>query len=416
MTDTGTPAEPLEGDFLSFALLPEYRENPYPFLATLRESDPVFHTPFGVWLLTRHADVAAVVRDPHLSNDERNSDLYARYMAARGTAATILDEALPTAMLFLDPPDHTRIRGLVSQAFTPRVVEGLRPRAQEIVDGLLDTVAARSDGHMDVVADLAYPLPVIVICELLGVPASDHETFAGWSRELAGSIDPAPLRTPEQEQRINEAAMAFVEYFAELVTHRRAAPGDDLLSALIVAEEGGERLTEPELYITAMFLLIAGHETTVNLIGNGTLALLHNPGELERLRADPSLGRNAVDELLRYDSPVQITQRITLDDYEIGGITIPPRSNVVPVLGAANRDPDAFADPDRLDLGRPNARQHVGFGGGAHFCLGAPLARLEAEIAIGTLVRRFPGLELAGAPVRRPTFTLRGLTELPAAL
>jgi cytochrome P450 len=404
-------------DFISVAMTPEFRDDPYPFFHLLRDREPVHKTTFGVYLLTRHADAAAAVRDPRLSSDERHSELYEAFERSRDDRLTspgvFGDEMGQAVMLFLDPPDHTRIRGLVSKAFTPKVVERLRNRSQELVDGLLDTVAARGDGRMDVITDLAYPLPVVIICELLGVPAADHVTFQQWSRVLAGSIDPSPLRTPEQETRIGAAAEAFVEYFSDLIARRRESPRDDLLSALIAAEEAGDRLSEPELLATAMFLLIAGHETTVNLIGNGTLALLRHRDQLDRLRDDPFLDRNAIEELLRFDSPVMITQRITLDEYEIGGVTIPARQQIIPLLGAANRDPAAFPEPDRLDLSRDAAARHLAFGGGHHFCLGAALARLEGQVAIGTLVRRFPELELAGDPVRRETFTLRGLEHLP---
>jgi cytochrome P450 len=267
-----------------------------------------------------------------------------------------------------------------------------------------------------VVTDLAYPLPVVIICQLLGVPAEDHETFQDWSSDLAHSIDPDPLISPEQQERINAAAEAFLEYFRDLIERRRRDPGDDLLTGLIAAEEGGDRLSENELLATGLFLLIAGHETTVNLIGNGTLALLRNRDELDRLRADPDLDHNAVEELLRYDSPVTFTQRITLADYTVGDVTIPARQQVIPILAAANHDPAVFAEPDRLDLGRENANRHLAFGGGHHFCLGAALARLEGEVAIPALVRRFADMELDGTPERRDTFTLRGLTHLPVAI
>ena len=319
-------------------------------------------------------------------------------------------------MLFLDPPEHTRLRSLVSKAFTPKMVERLRARIQRIVDERLDAVVARGDGRMDVVTDLAYPLPVVIICELLGIPPEDHATFQAWSSELAASIDPDPLITPEQQVRINAAGEAFLEYFAALIERRRRSLSDDLLSALIEAEEGGDRLSEEELLGTALFLLIAGHETTVNLIGNGALALLRNRDQLERLRDNPTLDHHAVEELLRFDSPVQLTQRITLDEYQVGDVTIPKGQNLVPLLGAANHDPAEFAEPDRLDLGRKNANRHLAFGGGHHFCLGAALARLEGEVAIPSLVRRFRNLELAGSPERRDTFTLRGLTHLPVSV
>jgi cytochrome P450 len=401
-------------DFFSVVMTAEFREDPYSFFDTLRATEPIHQTPFGVYLLSRHADAAAVVRDPKLSNDERNSELHRALQEANPVQPTLdMDEVV---MLFLDPPDHTRLRGLVSKAFTPRMVEQLRARVQQLVDERLDAVAARGDGRMDVVTDLAYPLPVVIICELLGVPVEDQATFQSWSTELASAIDPDPLISPEQRERIKVAGDAFIEYFTALIARRRADPGDELLSALIAAEEDGDRLSEEELLGTALFLLIAGHETTVNLIGNGTLALLRHRDQLDRLRDDPSLDRNAVEELLRYDSPVQLTQRITMLEYEVGGMTLGPGQNLVPLLGAANRDPEVFTDPDRLDLGRENAHRHVAFGGGHHFCLGAALARLEGAIAIGSLVRRFPRIELAGDPVRRTTFTLRGLQHLPVTV
>lgn len=417
MAQTAGQAVDPTPDFLSVALTPEFRDDPYPFFRLLREHEPVHHTPFGVYLLTRHADAATIVRDPRLSNNQENSELFRAFAEANPTSD---DEAMgqmnSVVMLFMDPPDHTRLRGLVNKAFTPKMIERLRTRVQEIVDDRLDAVEARGDDRMDVVTDLAYPLPVVIICELLGVPPEDHATFQSWSSELATSIDPDPLITPEQRARIEAAGNAFLEYFTELIERRRRSLRDDLLSALIEAEDGGDRLGEEELLGTALFLLIAGHETTVNLVGNGTLALLRNRDQLERLRDDPSLDRHAVEELLRFDSPVQLTQRITLGDYDVGGVTIPKGHNLVPLLGAANHDPDEFADPERLDLGRENANRHLAFGGGHHFCLGAALARLEGAVAIGTLVRRFPGIELAGEPVRKTTFTLRGLEHLPVAI
>jgi cytochrome P450 len=411
-------AQPAEQtlDFLSVAMTPEFRDDPYTFFELLRQHEPVHQTPFGVYLLSRHADAAAVVRDPRLSNNQENSELFQAFAEANPPSDEGMDQMNSVVMLFMDPPDHSRLRGLVSKAFTPKMVERLRSRVQQIVDERLDAVESRGDGRMDVVTELAYPLPVVIICELLGVPPEDHATFSSWSSELAASIDPDPLITPEQQVRINAAGDAFLQYFSDLIERRRRSLRDDLLSALIEAEEGGDRLSEEELLGTALFLLIAGHETTVNLIGNGTLALLRHRDQLERLRDDPELDRHAVEELLRFDSPVQLTQRITLDDYQVGDITIPKGQNLIPLLGAANRDPDEFAEPDTLDLGRENANRHVAFGGGHHFCLGAALARLEGAVAIGTLVRRFPNIELAGEPERRTTFTLRGLEHLPVAI
>ena len=405
-------------DLFSVALTPEFRDDPYQYFHLLREHEPVHHNPIGVYMLSRYADASAVVRDPSLSNNERKSDLYQAFRDANPDAqqGVFDDEFGEAVILFLDPPDHTRLRGLVSKAFTPKVIGQLRPRIEQIVAERLDAVEARGNGRMDVVTDLAYPLPVVIICELLGVPPDDHATFQGWSADLAHSIDPNPLVSPEQQVRIEAAADAFLDYFRDLIERRRRDPGDDLLSGLIAAEEGGDRLSENELLATGLFLLIAGHETTVNLIGNGTLALLRNRDQFDRLRADPALDHNAIEELLRFDSPVTFTQRITLAEFQLGDLTIPARQQVIPILAAANRDPEIFAEPDRLDLGRENANRHLAFGGGHHFCLGAALARLEGEVAIPALVRRFPKLELAGNPEHRDTFTLRGLTHLPVAI
>ena len=415
-----SPAEELADasqGFFEIANSPEFREDPYPFYALLRDSTPRLHTDFGLWFLSTHADISALLRDPHNSSDERHSNLYETFMEqarAEGRDMSVAD--IPT-MLFMDPPDHTRLRGLVQQAFTPKIVEQIRPRAQELVDSMLDAVERRGDGTMDVVTDLAYPLPVTIICELLGVPIEDHERFSEWSRALTRGIDPSPLRTPEIDAAIAAAGAAFREYFVELVAERRRALGDDLLSALIAAEAEGEHLNEEELFGTALLLLAAGHETTVNLIGNGTLALLRTPSQRERLRNDPSLDRTAVDEFLRYDAPIQMTQRIALEPYELhDGSVVAPGEQMIAMLGAANRDPAAFAEPERLDVGRTESRRHLAFGGGIHHCLGAALARVEGEIAIASLVRKFPNMELAGEPTRRPNFTLRGLEHLPIAV
>jgi cytochrome P450 len=293
------------------------------------------------------------------------------------------------------------------------VIEAMRPHVQEVVDELIG--AFREAAVVDLVSELAYPLPIRVICEMLGIPPEDHDRFREWSAELVLTLD--PMITLEIIERGNRAAEAFAEYFAELLAARRAHPRDDLLSALIAAEDRGQTLTEEELLSTCILLLVAGHETTVNLISNGMLALLRNPDQVQRLRHDPGLIRSAVEELLRFDSPVQLVGRTAMQDVEIGGVRIARGHQVVGIIGAANRDPAQFAQPDRLDIGRPDNR-HLAFSGGIHFCLGAPLARVEAQIAIGTLVRSFPGLRLAdeAAIERRETVTLRGLRRLPVAL
>jgi cytochrome P450 len=401
---TATDSTP---DFAGLIQVPGFLDDPYPWLHAVRQTAPVLETPFA-WVLTRYQDCAVAVRDQRLANDERLADNYGVTTQPR--------EAEDIAMLFLDPPDHTRLRSLVSKAFTPRTVARLRARIEELVDERLAAVAERGADTMDVITELAYPLPVIIICELLGVPPDDHATFQGWSRALAAGVDPSPLLTPEQHDRFAQAELAFTDYFDQLLERRRQTPGDDLLSALIAVGEDGDRLSSTELKRLGMFLLVAGHETTVNLIGNGVLALLRNRDEMVRLQEDPRLDRQAVEELLRFDSPVQLTQRISRDDYEIGGVTIPKGQTVIPLLGAANRDPEAFAEPDRLDLRRDDAHRHLAFGGGHHYCLGAALARLEGQVAIGRLVRRFPDLDLAADPVRRQTMTLRGLDELLVTL
>jgi pimeloyl-[acyl-carrier protein] synthase len=312
-------------------------------------------------------------------------------------------------MLLSNPPDHTRLRTLVTKAFTPRVVEGMRPRIQEIVDSLLDAV--QSKHLMDVIADLAYPLPVIVIAGMLGVPTEDREKFKGWSRDLARTLD--PILTPDVLTAGDEATVAFIDYFRALVAKRRKDPQDDLLSALSAAEEQGDRLSEDELLATAVLLFGAGHETTMNLIGNGLLALLQHPQQMEMLKRDPGLIHTAVEEFLRYDSSVQMTARTALADIEIDGKVMAQGQQAILVLGAANRDPVQFADPDRLDITRKDNR-HIAFSHGIHSCLGAPLARVEAQIAINTLLRRMPALRLQIEDLEwRETVTLRGLKALP---
>jgi cytochrome P450 len=390
--------------------LPEVHADPYPLYRRLRAEDPVHAGGPGLWLLTRYADVAAVLRDPRMSRDPRSSTQFRLVRGASAGADPWQDEA--PSMLFVDPPDHTRLRTLVNKAFTPPAIARLRARVEELVAELLDRVA--EVGEMDVVDQLAYPLPVTVICELFGVPPGDRARFRAWSGALVHLLD--PVLAEDVMQRALEARAGLRGYLRELIAGRRADPGDDLLGALVAAEDAGHRLSEPELVSMCVLLLVAGHETTVNLIANGTLALLRNPGELARLAADPALAPSAVEELLRYDSPVQLTSRHALTDLEIGGRRVREGETVIAAIGAANRDPAQFPDPDRLDLGRaPN--RHVAFGGGIHFCLGAPLARMEAQAALTALLRRFPGLAPGTSPPAwRDTVTLRGLATLPVRL
>jgi len=385
---------------------PEFLADPYPMYHRLRTEDPVHHSPLGFWVLTRYEDVVAVLRDPRLAKEA-----LAAFVAAR--FGTTIPPGLGLSMLDRDPPDHTRLRSLVSKAFTPRVVEVLRPHIQQIVDGLLAKV--HDDHAMDLIEQFAYPLPVIVICEMLGVPVADHERFKGWGLDIARGLDTI-LLPPDSEvgKRSMTARRALADYFRGLIAERRASPRGDLLSALIAAEEAGDKLNEEELLATCILLLVAGHETTVNLIGNGTLALLRHPDQMRKLQADPALIGNAVEELLRYDSPVQRTARIASVDAEVGGQPMPKGTMVITALGAANRDPAQFPEPDRFDASRePN--RHFAFGSGVHMCLGAVLARMEGTIAIGRLISRFDGLARDGRPERGGRARFRGFNRYPIA-
>jgi cytochrome P450 len=392
---------------------PAFRIDPYPVYHRLRAEDPVHQSPFGFWILTRYDDCVAIAKDPRTSVDEKKGKSHAELVAQLGYDPTGRAFGGARPFLFLDPPDHTRLRRLVSKAFTPRVVEGLRPRIHELVEGMLDSVAEA--GSMDVVADLAYPLPVTVISELLGVPAGDYETFRDWSDELARGLDPLQVASSEALDRELAVLNAFGDYLRGLIAERRTAPRDDLLSALVAAEDDGDKLTESELLMTCVLLLIAGHETTVNLIGNGAMALLRFPDQLDLLRRNPSLAPSAVEEFLRYDAPVQGTKRVMLDDVEIGGKVIPKGDQAILVIAAANRDPERFPDPDRLDITRAD-NHHLAFGFGIHHCLGAPLARVEGEIALTMLIGRFHDLQLkTDAPAYKENIVLRGLAQLPLA-
>ena len=396
----------MSSEILFDPFLPGFNADPFPHYHRLREADPVHRSPLGFWVLTRYEDCVAVLRDQRFGRAGFEGFLESVYGSPAGY------ERLPRSMLFQDPPDHTRLRALVSRAFTPRVVEGLRPRIQQVVDAIIDrALDARS---MEVIGDLAYPLPVTVISEMLGVPASDQESIRGWSSDIARSLDAIGLQVdPDIVDRGRVARRAIGEYFRQLLPERRRHPRNDLLSLLIAAEEQGDKLSEGELLSTCILLYIAGHETTVNLIGNGLLALLRHGDQLRRLREEPALAASAVEELLRYDGPVQRTARFATVDVEIGGRAIDKGAMVVTVIGAANRDPAQFPEPDRLDLGRGDNR-HIAFGFGIHFCLGAPLARLEGQVALGTLARRLPALALAADTVEwRESQVLRGLKALP---
>ncbi len=394
---------------------PLFQQNPYALYGMLRESNPVFRPPVpietgaGIFVLTRHADVEAALRDKHMSAQRQRADVFRRY-ADQLPAAILQGGPISGSMLIQDPPEHTRLRGLVNKAFTPRRIEALRPRIEALVAGLLDGIG--DGGELDVIHDLAEPLPAIVIAELLGVPAEDHRRFRQWSQTL---IDGLPDWSPEGRARAEETVQVLVDYLGGQIDERRRTPRDDLLSALIAARDQRDALSEAELVSTSLLLLLAGHETTTNLIGNGTLAFLRNPGEWDRLRAEPGLLDNAVEELLRFDSPVQATVRVPTETVELGGQAIEPGAVVVCGIGAANRDPEVHPDPDRLDIGRSDIR-HLSFGLGTHFCLGASLARLEGRAFFAALRDRFAKLELACAEEElayRSNPILRGLKALP---
>src|SRR5688572_8679519 len=361
---------------------PHFRANPYPYYDQLHANAPILYwDTWGMWFLSRYDDCNTLLRDSRLGRGMMVIEPPEEQRA--------LFEMQRHWMLLRNPPDHTRLRGLVHKAFTPRIVAQMRDQIQAITDSLLDRVQAA--GRADIIADLAYPLPVNVIAEMLGIPARDHEQFRVWSDDLARSLDLTD--DPEVYNRASRSAVALTNYLHEIVASRRRQPQNDLLSALIAAEEDGGRLSEDELYATCALLLIAGYETTINLIGNGLFALLRHPDQLHRLRQNPELIRPAIEELLRYDSPVQMTSRVALTDIELHGRTIHAGQEVAFLLGAANYDVQRFADPYRLDLSRePNP--HLSFGSGIHYCLGAPLARLEGQIALSTLLRRLPNLAL----------------------
>jgi cytochrome P450 len=365
---------------------PEFRNDPYPFLRHLRDVDPVNETPVGLWRLTRYADVNRLLHDVPAGVRTTEGDLPG------------VDESLTGQRLFMlqqDPPTHPRLRRLVSSAFTPRAIAALRPGIQRIVDDCLDRVAAR--GEMDVIADLALPVPSTVICEMMGVPVADRERFTVWTAKATHGLA-SQFLPPEMLAEAQAAGMALAGYFQDLIATRRATLTDDILSALIRAEEAEDRLSPPELLSQSIGLLIAGFETTIGLIGNGVRALIRHPDELAKLRARPDLVPSAVEECLRYDGPIILTARVLHADVDFGGKTIPKNARVWGLLAAANRDPEAFRDPDRLDVARrPN--EHLAFGGGAHYCLGAHLARLEGQIAIGSLVARFDDLALVSDTV-----------------
>jgi cytochrome P450 len=389
-----------------------FKADPYPTYAELRSTAPVHRTtlPDGrsVWLVTRYEDVLAIFKDKRFVKDWRK--VMTPEQLAQIPPIPEVMKPLSQNMLDTDPPDHERLRALVSKAFTPKLIERMRPRVQAKADVLLDAVEDR--GRMDLIDDYAFPLPIIVIAELLGVSSEDRNKFREWSdAAVSGNATKEYL-----EEVLIPHMQAFTDYLRALFKEKHKHPTEDLISALVRAEEAGEKLNEDELLGMVFLLLVAGHETTVNLIGNGVLALLQHPDQLQRLRAEPSLIKPAVEELLRYDGPVETsTERFAKEDVVIGGTVIPRGEMVLVVIAAADRDPERFRDPDAVDITRADNR-HLAFGKGIHHCLGAPLARMEGQIAIGTLFRRMPELRLKEPPESlawRPGMVLRGLQSLP---
>ena len=395
----------------------DFRVATHETYARMREESPVHLQPgldgeTPIWFVTRYDDVVALLTDNRRFVLDPALALTPEELAAHATGGFAPDERVNENLLSKDGEDHRRLRRLVTKAFTPRIVEGLRPRIQEIADELVDRVAEH--GRMELVDDFAFPLPITVIAELLGIPARDQSRFREWSNSFV-----LPPLTPELQAQLARHTDEFVAYLDELFVARRAEPTDDLVTALVQAEDAGDHLSQNELSSMVVLLIVAGHETTVSLIANAVLALLTHAEQLEELRADPALVAAAVEELLRFDSPVERTiTRWVAADVELGGVTLARGDLVIAVIGSANRDAAQFHRPDQLDFGRESAGKHVGFGRGPHYCLGAPLARLETEIALQTLLRRLPNLRLAIAEDElywRPIPLFRSLASLPVA-
>jgi cytochrome P450 len=401
-----------QGQTVFNPLDPAFRENPYPIYSQLAKGEPAHITPFGVKAFTRLDDCLDMLRDyKRFSSDDTTSQLAEQ---PGGSSSEYIIDREDRPFLFMDPPDHTRLRRLVSLGFSARRIESMRPRIEEIVTELLDAVGGK--GEMDAIADLAYPLPVSVICEMLGVPREDEPLFRTWSKTLVTALDPDIATPPEVIKEREKAISDSRDYFRNLIKARGDARPPDILSALLDAQAEGDKLSEKELLATCVLILIAGHETTVNLIGNGILQLQRHPDQLAKFQADPGLARNVVEETLRYDPPVIFDGRLCVEQTEVAGMTVNPGEFVLMVIGAANRDASRYENPDAYDVTRePDA--HLAFGFGIHFCLGAPLARLEAEIALRQFTQRFPNAKMLDErPPYRNQITLRGLEHLRLSL
>jgi pimeloyl-[acyl-carrier protein] synthase len=388
---------------------PEFHVNPYPIYHRLRSEEPICWTFPGVWVLTRYADVKVVMSDPRFCTNKlskwiKDKDYYLQQQGELNTLA----QASSKFFFFMDPPDHTRLRGLVSKAFSPAVVERMRTKIQEIVNKLIGLVWDK--GSMDIISDLACPLPIIVIARMLGVPDEDHSKLHQWSNDLSRILDPLSL---EAYKHLNKVAVEFTEYFRGLIAEREKSPKEDLLSALVAVREHGDKLSEEELVSICVMLFVTGFDTPVHLIGNGMLALLRHPDQMEKLKREPAIIQSAIEELLRYDTPVQQIARMATENVEIGGKTIRSGERVILCPGAANRDPAQFTDPNKLDIARAE-NCHLAFSSGIHYCLGAALARVQGQIAINTLVQRLPDLKLHTDILEwREHIAIRGLKALP---
>jgi len=388
---------------------PEVLANPYPLYRRLRTEAPVHWDPFlHAWVVTRYQDVVRVLHDFSADRTPSPEQLERMNLSAISPIAAVMVKQ----MLFLDAPAHTRLRSLASSAFTPARVRVLQSHIQQIADTLIDAAMAAQPGEMDIIAEFAEPLPAIVTAEMLGVPIRDHRQLKEWTAvfaEMLGNFQHNPDHVPKVLRALEE----MLEYFRERVRELRAHPREGLINSLLTAEINGDRLTEEEVIANSIVTMVGGQETTTNLIGNGLLTLLRYPAEMQRLRDDPGLIPSAVEELLRYESPSQHTARLARTDVELGGRKIHKRDAVIAVMGAANRDPERFPDPDRLDLARTDNR-HLAFGWAAHFCFGAALARIEGQVSFSTIIRRMPELALQHAPLRwRTNLGLRGLVALP---
>jgi cytochrome P450 len=387
--------------------------NPYAMYRALREQAPIYWSPMmEAWIFTRYDDVDFILADPRFSADRsRGRNRFSEMVAAQEQEFGPFSRV--QTMLSSDPPDHTRLRRLVSKAFTPRAVENLRPRIHEIVDQLLDS--AEKMGEFDLVNEIAYPLPVIVIAEMLGVPPEDRPSFKRWSTDVVQTLG-GPFTPQDVFDKARVSLEELATYLRDFIADRRAKPREDLISWLVAAEDQGNILSEDEIFATTILLLIAGNETTTHLIGSGMLALFRNPEEMQRLRDDPSLLPSAVEELLRYTGPVHLTGRVPKEPLEVGGQPVEEGHVCIALLAAANRDPSHYTDPERLDVAR-NPTDHLGLGDGIHFCLGAPLARAEAQIAIGAILQRFPKLTCRDLdPEWGGTFIIRGVKTLPVSV